>query len=468
MPVDRRTEYIDDRVGEFLEELEALLAQPSVSATGEGVAECTEMLTELCEEYGFDAVNRIETPGQPVIVARAYVDSDPDSDAPTVFMYGHYDVQPADPDQWTSPPFEPTVREGPTGEPHIYARGISDMKAQLFAHICAVRVLRETGGLPTNLILLLEGEEESGSPNLEPVVKDQKEELQADIVYYSDGTVHESGRPYIYLGDRGLVAFQVNVTGANRELHSGLYGGPVPNPVEELARLVMTMRDDDGRIAIDGVYDDVLAPTDAERDALERMPVDETQIKTDLELKNFAPGPGESFSERLMFYPTLTISGFSGGYTGEGKKTSIPNEALFKADMRLVPEQDPDDIYEKIVRHVGQYGANEVEFEVTRLTDGPRSNWASGTPIDSPLKKLFETAVHEVWDKDPIVVPRAGASGPLDIFERHVGAHSFIVPYGSPESRRHAPDENMSIQAFRNGIMMSTRVLNDAADHFSE
>jgi acetylornithine deacetylase/succinyl-diaminopimelate desuccinylase-like protein len=459
--------YVEENFDRFLDDLLEFVGQPSVSATGEGVDECTDLLERLSDAYGFDETRVVETPGQPSVISRAFVDGDPDNDAPTVLVYGHYDTQPVDPERWETPPFDPTFREV-DGEEYLFCRGVSDMKGQLFAHLVAVEALRETGGLPANVTLLSEGEEESGSPNVERVVAEHVDVLSAGVLYRPDGEVDSTGRPLVKLGDRGLVMFRIDCEGANRELHSGNFGGPIPNPIWELTRLVDSMRDADGVLTVDGVYDDVRELTDLDRETLDAIPFDEEGIAESLDVEGYVPGRGDSFVENLMYQPYLNVQGFTAGYGGEGNKNAIPTRARAKFDFRLVPDQDPDAVYADVLDHVAEHGSALVEWEVTRLDGDERSNRPTGTPLDSPFLPPIREAVRDVWDEDPIVHPRSGGSGPYDVFEDYLDVHHFAVPYGSTGSRRHGPNENMSLRNLELGMKTSAAVFERLAGALEE
>ena len=462
--VERLEEYIATHSERFTEDLLDLVSQPSVSATNQGVDRCTDLLVSLCEAAGFDDTGIVESGGQPSIIARAFADHDPTNDEPTVLMYGHYDVQPVDPDKWTTPPFESDIRDGPTGGPHIFGRGVSDMKAQLFAHICAVDVYRNTGGLPLNVTLFLEGEEEIGSPTIERTIAEHKSLLEADVLYHPDGEMWVDEQPHLLLGDRGLVLGQIDVTAADRDLHSGHFGGPVPNAAWMLIQLCESMIDEDGSIAIAGVYDDVRDLTETDYETLEALSFDENAIKDRFGLTDFAPGKGNSYPERIMYYPQLNFSGFTAGYGGEGNKNIVPSKAQVKFDVRLVPNQDPDRIFENIAQHVDEHSSGLVDTSITRLDAGGRKNEASETPLESPYLGPIRDAVEHVWGVEPNIFQRSGASGPIDVFERQLHVPHFNVPYGSSGSRRHGPDENMAVSYFTNGIRTSVHVLNNLSE----
>ena len=448
----RATEFFESHEAEHLDDLFDLLRQPSISATGEGVAACVGLVSDLCEEYGFDDVVTVETAGQPSVIAHAEADV---ADAPTVLVYGHYDVQPADPDNWTTPPFDPTVRAGPNGRDRIYARGSGDNKGQWFAHLCAVRALRETTGLETNVTLLLEGEEESGSPNLDSVVADHSEVLgDAELAYVADGPIDQSGRPHVLMGARGMQYVQIDVQGPNRNLHSGNYGGPVPNPAWELVRIVASLKDDDGRIAIDGFYEDVRPIGEADRGALDAMPFDAETVKTDLDISAFADGPGDSYLEKLLYYPTCNIAGFSSGYGGEGGKTILPATATVKMDMRLVADQDPDAVYDAFEEHVHEHATGVCDVEVTKMGQMHPQR----TPLDHPVREPIMRAVSAAWPDEPILKPTLGGSLPTAVFQRELGLPCVTVPYANEDENNHSPDENLALDCFRSGVKTSIGV----------
>lgn len=452
MSTDEAVAYADDRFDDQLADLFDLLRQPSISATGEGVADCVDLVVKHCEAYGFDEVVTLETPGQPSVVAHAAADAE---NAPTVLVYGHYDVQPVTPEAWTSPPFEPTVREGPDGRERIYARGAGDNKGQWFTHLCAVRALRESGGLPVNVTLLLEGEEESGSPNLERTVADHRDLFaDADLAYVADGPVDPSGHPHVLMGARGMQYVQVDVRGPNRDLHSGNYGGPVPNPAWELVRIVAALKDETGRVTLDGFYDDVRPITDRDQNALAAMPFDAETVMADLDIGGFAEGPGESYLEKLLYYPTCNVCGFTSGYGGEGTKTIVPSTATVKIDMRLVADQDPDEVYEAFERHVHEHASGTCEVEVTRHG----KMYPQRTSLDHPIRGTVVAAVRDGWREESILKPTLGGSLPTAVFERVLGLPCVMVPYANADENNHSPDENLALSCFRNGVRTSVHL----------
>jgi acetylornithine deacetylase/succinyl-diaminopimelate desuccinylase-like protein len=454
------TEYVESKFDGFINDLFDLLAQPSISATSEGISECIDLVEQLCRDYGFDTVEIIETPGQPSVIAHAYVGGDPDNEAPTILIYGHYDVQPVTPQEWTTPPFRPTIREGPDGDERIYARGAGDNKGQWFAHLCAVHALRETDGLPTNVTLLLEGEEESGSPNLEHIVRERNDELTADLTYVADGPIDPSGRPHILMGARGMCYVEVNARGANRDLHSGNYGGPIPNPAWELVRIFDSMKDEDGRITIEGFYDDIRPIKELDRDTLDAIPFDSDAVRKELRVDDFATGAGENYLEKLLYFPTLNIAGFTSGYGGEGMKTIIPSKAQAKLDMRLVADQDPNDVFEKFKNHVESHASKTVDLSVEKLgTMRPQR-----TPLDHPIREPILAAVATGWSTDPILKPTLGGSLPTAVFADQLDIPCVTVPYANSDENNHSPDENLSLACFRNGILTTTELLRRLAE----
>lgn len=462
-------DFFEAHEEEHLGDLFDLLRQPSVSATGEGVSDCVKLVQELCQTYGFDDVLTVKTPGQPSVIAHAEAgegasgaDQDASGDgqsdaggAPTILVYGHYDVQPADPENWTTPPFEPTMRDGPDGRERIYARGAGDNKGQWFAHLCAVRALRETTGLETNVTLLLEGEEESGSPNLDSVVAEHADVLgDAELAYVADGPIDPSGRPHVLMGARGMQYVQVDVQGPNRDLHSGNYGGPVPNPAWELVRIAASLKNETGQVTIDGFYDDVRPIADADREALNAMPFDADAVKADLDISAFAAGAGDSYLEKLLYYPTCNIAGFTSGYGSEGSKTILPATATLKMDMRLVADQDPEEIYESFEEHVYEHATGVCDVEVTKMGQMHPQR----TPLDHPVREPVMNAVRGAWPEEPILKPTLGGSLPTAVFERELDLPCITVPYANEDENNHSPDENMALDCFRSGVKTSIGV----------
>ena len=450
--------FVEDRFEGFVADLERLVAQPSISATGEGIRECATLLRSLTLGYGFDAAEIVETSGHPAVIAHAYVDNDPDNDAPTVLVYGHYDVQPVVPGEWTDPPFEPTVREI-DGREYLYGRGTVDNKGQHFAYLAAVKTLRETVGLPVNVTLLLDGEEESGSPNLGEAVEARESALSADVSINSDGPVDESGRPTVVFGNRGILIVEVTVQGPNRDLHSGHYGGAIPNPARELSRLLNTMYADDGRIAIDGFYDDIEPITGTDRELIEAIEPDVDELTAKLGVGGLEDGPGETVLEKTLYYPTLNINGLAGGHVEEGYKTIVPSAASATIDARLVVDQTPDGVFDRIADHVERHA--DDRFETTLARHGEMD--PTRTPVDSPYREPLVDAVAEGWGESPIVKPLTGGSAPYALFTGFLGLPHISVPHGQRDNNQHAADEHYALDHLKKGIRTSTRVLRAVA-----
>jgi acetylornithine deacetylase/succinyl-diaminopimelate desuccinylase-like protein len=436
---------IDSNLDEYLEGLFKMLSQPSISTLGLGMKEMSVQLKRTMEEIGLKTT-LIESPGHPFV----YGESVTDDEKPTVLIYGHYDVQPVEPlAAWASDPFKPAIRDG-----RIYARGAGDNKGQLYAQLMGIRALMKFRGgrLPLNVKCIFEGEEENGSPNLESFVQKNKGLLKADLVYTSDGPVHESGRPMLVFGVRGLLYVELTARGAGRDLHSGNWGGPVPNPAWDLVRLLGSMKDGNGRVMIDGFYDHVRKPTSKERTAFRRIPLNRGSVAKSLGLKASRLAPSEEFYARLMAEPTLNICGIYGGYTGKGTKTVIPASASVKMDMRLVPDQDPDDIFRKLVKHVKRHAG---DVEVKRMSTTPPSR----TSLDSPYAGPIAQAVEDATGIKPVIYPSLGATLPDYVFTRVLGVPSIIVPYANIDESNHAPNENIKVENFVRGIKCAAAVL---------
>lgn len=436
--------YVEQHRQEFIDRLIDYVRRPSISAHGLGMAEVAEFLVAALQRLGLQA-QLMPTAGWPMVLGHR-LDV---PDAPTVLLYGHYDVQPPDPlDAWISPPFEPTIRDG-----RLYARGVGDNKGQHFAQLLALETLLAChGDLPCNVKVLLEGEEEIGSPQMPSFVRDQREALAADLVITADGPVDESGRSRILFGVRGIVEFELRARGANRDLHSGNFGGVAPNPLWTLVHLLGTMKNARGEITIDGFYDNVLPQTELERAALASLPVDEATIKQRLGLASFDQPVERGFAERLSVWPSFTINGLHGGYGGPGSKTVLPHEAVAKCDMRLVEAQTVEEIYAKVEAHVRRH-APEVEFVRGHGMD------PSKTPLDSPFTAPIQQAVTAAQGAEPLLVPAMGGSLPDYVFTKVLGIPAFVVPYANADEANHAPNENLEIERFIMGIKTGAAML---------
>jgi acetylornithine deacetylase/succinyl-diaminopimelate desuccinylase-like protein len=436
--------HVDANRASFVERLAGWVRTPSVSATGQGMPEAAGHARDLVAAAGLEATVA-GTDGWPLVLGQR---AGPPG-APTVLVYGHYDVQPPDPlDAWASPPFEPEVRDG-----RLYGRGGADNKGQHLAQLLAVESLLATRGeLPCTVKVLLDGEEEIGSPHLAGFAAAERELLAADLVVWSDGPVDPGGGWRLVFGVRGIASFELRARGANRSLHSGNWGGVVPNPLWTLVHLLATMRDAQGRITVDGFGDEVEPLGPAERAALDRLPVDVEAVKADLGLERLDAPVGRGFAERLAAWPTLTINGLHGGYGGQGTQTVLPAEAVAKCDVRLVHAQRAGDVYDKLEAHVRRH-APGVEL----VRQG--SMEPSRTPMDSAWTAPIRAAMAAAQGAEPLLVPVLGGSLPLHVFTGVLGLPTFGIPLGNPDQANHAPNENLDLERFHTGIKTAAAVL---------
>jgi acetylornithine deacetylase/succinyl-diaminopimelate desuccinylase-like protein len=435
--------YVDEHAEAMLDQLKTLVRQPSISAQDVGVKACAALLAEMMRADGIET-QILPTPGQPVIVGKGeHVPG-----APTALVYGHYDVQPVDPlDAWLSPPFEPTIRDG-----RLWGRGTGDNKGQVLAQLLAYRAWKAVAGRPPlNITFIFEGEEESMSPNFAPFCRDHRELLTADVAYTSDGPVHDSGRYLISLGVRGVLTVELEARGPNRDYHSGHGGNLLPNPAWEMVHLLSTMRAPNGRILIDGFYDDVRPAEPAERAAIDELPLDLPTYLARNDISGLIPHPADNFFERFMFHPTVNIAGFTSGYGGQGTKTIIPSKAVVKIDMRLVVDQSADDIWEKFQHHVAKHAPNVT---VRRLG----SMEPSRTPVSDPYVQIIADAVERATGEKPYISPSSGGSLPDYAFTRDLRLPLVKVPYANVDEANHAPNENMELTRFYGGVQISASV----------
>ncbi|MGA7671473.1 MAG: M20/M25/M40 family metallo-hydrolase [Nitrolancea sp.] len=437
-------EYIDSNRETYIERLVDYVRRPSISAHGVGIAEVADYIAGVMKGIGLDA-RVMPTSGWPMVFAERHHSDD----APTILLYGHYDVQPPDPlEEWVSPPFEPTIRDG-----RLYARGVGDNKGQHFAQILGIEALLAVQkALPCNVKILLEGEEEVGSPQMPVFVAHHRDLLSADLVITSDGPVSESGRSVVNFGNRGVLSFELRAIGANRDLHSGNWGGVVPNPIWTLVHLLQSMKNEQGHVTIDGFYDSVEPLSDLEREALAKLEVDIEGVKRSLNLEELDQPLDRGFFERLMAWPTFTINGFHGGYGGPGSKTVLPHEAFVKCDVRLVESQTAEEVFAKIEKHVRQHAPS-----VTIIRQGSMD--PSKTPLDSKFVTPISRALEAVQVEPPILEPSAGGSLPNYVFTKVLGMPAFGVPYANPDEANHAPNENMELDRFINGIKTGAAML---------
>jgi acetylornithine deacetylase/succinyl-diaminopimelate desuccinylase-like protein len=444
--IEQLREAVGERRDDYLDILFRLLRQPSISTQGVGVDECAVLVRHVLEQHGVSA-RVMPTAGLPVVYGESRTDDAAGTN--TLLVYGHYDVQPPEPlDEWITPPFEPTIRDG-----RIFARGVGDNKGQFLAHILAFKLLRDLGQPPRlNLKFLIEGEEESASPNLPGFVEQNADLLKADVMYAADGPAHLSGRPVVSFGLRGTLKMELEAVGANRDLHSGNFGGPVPNPVWTLVELLQTMRFPDGRATIEGFYDRVATPSAFERELLNAIPFDAPTFKANLGIEEFYGPKDLSYYEKIMFQPTFNVTGIGSGYAGKGFKSVIPSRAVLKLETRLVAYQDPDDVFAKIKRHVERYAPN---VSIRKLA----ATRPSKTPPDLPVSRAITSAVGEAYGREPVVMPVLGASSPNYLFTNVLRMPAVWVTYGPPDENNHAPNENMTLDSFFDGVVASALVL---------
>lgn len=436
-------EYQEKNKDRFLDELLALLRIPSVSARSEhktDMTACAGAVKQRLLEAGADKAEIYSTAGHPIVYGEKIIDPS----KPTVLVYGHYDVQPADPlELWHSGPFEPVIKDG-----KIYARGSCDDKGQFYMHVKALETMVQTHTLPGNVKFLIEGEEEVGSPNLATFVKANKELLKADVILISDTSMLSMENPSIDIGVRGLSYIEVEVTGPNRDLHSGVYGGAVANPATMLAKMIASCHDENNHITIPGFYDDVVEATPEERAKMAQAPFSEEAYKTDLGISSLWGEKGYTTNERTGIRPTLEVNGIWGGYTGEGAKTVLPSKAFAKISCRLVPNQSSVKITEKILN----YFKSIAPAGVTVKAEEHHGGEPYMTPIDSDAYRAASKAIHATFGKDPIPV-RGGGSIPIcSLFEKELGLKIVFMGFGLDSDNLHSPNEKYDVFNFYKGI----------------
>jgi acetylornithine deacetylase/succinyl-diaminopimelate desuccinylase-like protein len=395
---------------------------------------------------GMDKAEICTTDGHPIVYSEKIIDKK----LPTILVYGHYDVQPADPiELWDTPPFEPTVRKTathPAGA--IYARGACDDKGQIYMHVKAIEAMLKNNALTCNVKVMFEGEEEVGSVNLETFIKENKEKLEADIILISDTSIIANNIPSVETGLRGLAYMEVEVTGPNRDLHSGVYGGAVANPINVLSQMIASLHDENGKITVKGFYDKVVELSVAERDALEAAPFDEEVYKKDLEVNAVSGEANYTTRERAAIRPTLDVNGIWGGYTGEGSKTVLPAKAFAKISMRLVPDQDWKEISDLFTEHFKAIAPDSVKVKVSRHHGGQ----PYVTPTDSIGYQAAFQAMEESYGKTPVPTRGGGSIPIVALFEKELGLKSILFGFGLDSDALHSPNEHYGIFNFMKGI----------------
>ena len=435
--------YIETHSDRFLDELFSLIRIPSVSAHSHRqpeIAQCAMRWKELLLEAGADSVEILPTKGNPVVFGTKFKDAS----LPTILVYGHYDVMPAEPlELWHSPAFEPEVRNG-----HIFARGADDDKGQSFMHAKAFEYLVQSGELNCNVKFLLEGEEEIGSPSLEEFCEANKEMLACDTILVSDTSMLAADKPSITTGLRGLAYWQIEVTAASRDLHSGIFGGAVANPILELSKILSSLSNNDGKINIPGFYDNVQEVSEEERALISKIPFDEEEYKANLNIRETFGEKGYSTIERTGIRPALDICGIWGGYMGEGSKTVLPSKAFAKLSARLVPHQRYAEIAALVEKHILSIAPSYVDVKVEQL-HGAESYVC---PIDSEAYRAAERAYTKVFGIRPLPVRRGGSIGVIPVFEKVLGVKPILMGFGLESDAIHSPNENLPLDLFYKGI----------------
>lgn len=435
--------YIEKNKDRFINELLDLLRIPSVSADPKyknDVLKTADAVKEKLTAAGADNVEICPTAGYPVVYGEKMIDPK----LPTVLVYGHYDVQPADPlELWTSPPFEPVIKND-----KIYARGACDDKGQMYMHVKALETMIKTNTLACNVKFMIEGEEEVGSANLESFIKQNKNKLKADVILISDTSMLANDTPSITTGLRGLTYVEVEVVGAGRDLHSGVYGGAVANPINVLCDIISKLKDENNRVTIKGFYDDVEEVSDAERKEMAKAPFDLKEYKRDLDINDVHGETGYSTMERTSIRPTLDVNGIWGGYVGEGAKTVLPSKAYAKISMRLVPDQESTEIAKHFKRHFESLAPKSVKVKV-RFHHGGEP---VVTPTDSIAYKAAAAAMEKTFGKKPIPVRSGGSIPIVALFKSELGLDSVLLGFGLDTDAIHSPNEHYGVFNYLKGI----------------
>lgn len=440
------SELLSNHHNQNVEELKELLRIPSISSLSEhkeDIQKAASWIANKLESIGMEHVEIVQTKGHPII----YADWLHQENAPTVLVYGHYDVQPVDPVHlWETPPFEPTIRDE-----KIFARGATDDKGQTFLHIKAVEtLLKLEGKLPVNVKFCIEGEEEIGSPNLPSYLSENKEKLSCDVVVISDSDMWDRGVPAITYSLRGLCALEVSLKTANSDLHSGMFGGGVQNANHLLVQLLSSLHDSNGKVNVDHFYDDVVELTAFEKEQIKALGFDEEKLKKSLALTDLTGGENNfPYPERISSRPTLEINGLWGGFQGEGTKTVIPNEAHAKITCRLVHNQNPEKIQGLIKKHLEEHAPNGCSVKVTLQDTGNPFL----TPIDSPMIQKAAEAYETVYGKAPVYKREGGSIPIVSDFNHSLNVPVVLMGFGLPDENLHAPNEHFNLENFDKGIL---------------
>jgi acetylornithine deacetylase/succinyl-diaminopimelate desuccinylase-like protein len=441
--MDALTQYLESHQEQFLEDLKAVLRIPSVSTEPqfkEDMLRCARHVADDFKKAGMTRVEIVPTAGHPVVYAE-WLGA---PGKPTALLYGHYDVQPVDPlELWQTPPFEPTLRDG-----KLYARGACDDKGQVYMHVAAIQAhMKVNGRLPINLKCVIEGEEEAGSDNLEKFLRDWRTQLDADVIVVSDTGMLGADQPALCYGLRGLCYTQIDVTGPARDLHSGEFGGAVQNPANALCSIIAALKDGDGHITVPGFYDRVKPLTQAERDVLGRVPFDEAGFIHEAGSPVAFGEKGYTTLERVWVRPTCDVNGLVSGYIGEGAKTVLPSFASAKVSMRLVPDQDPKDLFPRFEAHVRKLAPPGVTLKVHDLHSAPPFM----TDFDHPMLQAAVRALARSWAKPPAMIREGGSIPVMATFKETHGLPSILMGFGLADDNLHAPNEKYNLTSFHGG-----------------
>jgi acetylornithine deacetylase/succinyl-diaminopimelate desuccinylase-like protein len=436
-------DYQQKNKDRFLNELLELLRIPSISARSEhkpDMLKCAEAVRQRLLEAGADKADVFQTPGHPIVYGEKIIDPR----KPTVLVYGHYDVQPVEPlELWHSGPFDPVIKDG-----KIFARGSCDDKGQFYMHVKALETMVKTNSLVTNIKFCIEGEEEVGSANLADFVKSHKDLLKADVILISDSSMLSLENPSIDIGVRGLSYIEVEVTGPNRDLHSGVYGGAVANPITILAKMIASLHDENNHITIPGFYDGVVEATEEERKKMAAVPYNEKEYKEDLGVKELWGEKGFTTNERTGIRPTIELNGIWGGYIAEGSKTVLPSKAFAKISARLVPDQNSDRMTDLLINHLKKIAPPYVTVDAKPHHGGEPYM----TPLDSKAYKAAAAAIKDTFGKEPIPV-RGGGSIPIcALFEKELGIKIVFMGFGLDSDNLHSPNEKFNLDNYYKGI----------------
>mgnify|MGYP003327036514 FL=1 len=436
-------EYINNNKERFLDELFELLRIESVSADSKfknEVNKAADWLVNSFKKISLDNVEKIKTKGHPIVYAEKILDDS----FPTILVYGHYDVQPADPyELWDSPPFEPTIKNK-----KIYARGACDDKGQMYMHLKAYEALQNTSKINFNIKFMIEGEEECGSDSLEEFVSKNKEKLSADVIVISDTSIINNDNPSITVGLRGLSYMEVELTGPNRDLHSGTYGGAVNNPINQLCEMIASLKDKNGIIQIPGFYDKVVNYGEEERDVINKVPFDISEFKSHIDIGDTYGETGFSTVERIGTRPTLDVNGIWGGYTNEGAKTVLPSKAFAKISMRLVSNQSSSEISSLFTKHLNNICPKSCKIKVTEHHGGEPCVVNTDTKGYRSAYKAFQ----DVWKKNPVPTFDGGSIPIVALFKKELGLDSILMGFGLDEDAIHSPNESYGLFNFYKGI----------------